>query len=128
MLDTDFPYVYIGTLTLNQGPDRPLCHGQELWYIIQRLVMSYCPEKDYGYVCSVTLTFEIWPWFKIMTHPWVMDILSKSAFIVEIYGSNKNYGYVCTMTLTLEIWLWFKGMTNTWVEDNNHVKYYPDLT
>ena len=31
------------------------------------------PDTDFGYVCTVTLTLEIWPWFKIMTHPWVMD-------------------------------------------------------
>ena len=24
-------------------------------------------------MCTVTLTLEIWPWVKIMTHPWVMD-------------------------------------------------------
>ena len=24
-------------------------------------------------VCTVTLTLEIWPWVKVMTHPWVMD-------------------------------------------------------
>ena len=26
-----------------------------------------------GYVCTVTLTLEIWPRFKVMTHPWAMD-------------------------------------------------------
>ena len=28
---------------------------------------------DFQYVCTVTLTLEIWPWLKVMTHPWVMD-------------------------------------------------------
>ena len=38
-------------------------HGsQDLW-----------PDKDFGYVCTVTLTLEIWHWLKVMTHHWVMD-------------------------------------------------------
>ena len=36
-------------------------------------VESYDPDKDYGYACSVTLTMEIWPWFKIMAHTWAMN-------------------------------------------------------
>ena len=36
-------------------------------------VRSYGQDTDLGYVCTVTLTKEIWPWVKIMTHPWVMD-------------------------------------------------------
>ena len=31
------------------------------------------PDTDFQYVCTVTLTLEIWPWLKVMTHPWVMD-------------------------------------------------------
>ena len=31
------------------------------------------PDTDFQYVCPVTLTLEIWPWLKVMTHPWVMD-------------------------------------------------------
>ena len=36
-------------------------------------VRSYGPDTDFRYLCTVTLTLEIWPWVKIMTHPWVMD-------------------------------------------------------
>ena len=28
---------------------------------------------DLGYLCTVTLTLEVWPWVEVMTHPWVMD-------------------------------------------------------
>ena len=37
------------------------------------VVRSYGPDMDLRYVCTVTLTLEIWPWVKVMTHPWVMD-------------------------------------------------------
>ena len=35
-------------------------------------VRSYGPDTDFGYVCTVTLNLAIWPWVKVMTHPWVM--------------------------------------------------------
>ena len=62
-------------MTLGQGHDTPLGHGQKCkkYYpnsTLQYLV-SYGPEKDYGYVCSVTLMIR--PWFKVRTHPWVID-------------------------------------------------------
>ena len=31
------------------------------------------PGHEFGYVCTVTLTLEVWPWLKVMTYPWVMD-------------------------------------------------------
>ena len=31
------------------------------------------PRHGFGYVCTLTLTLEIWPWVKVMTHPWVME-------------------------------------------------------
>ena len=30
-------------------------------------------DMDFGYVCTVTLTLEIWTLVKVMAHPWVMD-------------------------------------------------------
>ena len=33
-------------------------------------------------MCTVTLTLEIWPWVKVMTHPWVMD--DKCLNIIQI--------------------------------------------
>ena len=33
----------------------------------------YGSDKDLDYVCTVTLTFEIGPFVKVMTHPRVMD-------------------------------------------------------
>ena len=59
---------------LGQGYDTSLGHGQQLCEILYRsnmAVRSYGPDTDFGYVCTVTL--EIWPWVKVMTHPWVMD-------------------------------------------------------
>ena len=79
--DTHFlVYVHLNLdlegMTLDQGHDTPLGHGQQLCEILFRsnmAVRSYGPDTDFGCVCSVTLTLEISPWVKVMTHPWVMD-------------------------------------------------------
>ena len=59
-----------------QGHDTPVGHGQQLCEILSRsnlAMRSYGPDTDFGYVCTVTLTLELWPLVKIMTHSWVMD-------------------------------------------------------
>ena len=73
-------YVHIdldrGDMTLRQGHDIPLGHGQQLCEMLSRsnlTVRSYGTDTDFGFVCTVTLTLEIWPLVKVMTHPWVMD-------------------------------------------------------
>ena len=66
----------LGDITLGQGHNTPLGHGQQLCNILSRsnlAVRSYGSDTDFQYVCTVTLTLEIWPWVKVMTHPWVMD-------------------------------------------------------
>ena len=64
------------TLGQQSGHDTSLSHGQQLCEISSRYNMavgSYGPDTDFHYMCTVTLTLEIWPWVKVMTHPWVMD-------------------------------------------------------
>ena len=66
----------LADMTLVQGHDTPLGHGQQLCEILSRsnlAARSYGPNTDFQYVCTVTLTLEIWPWVKVMTHPGVMD-------------------------------------------------------
>ena len=66
----------LGDMTLGQGLDTPFGHGQQLCEIISgpsMAVRSYGLDTDFGYVCNVTLTFKIWPWVEVMTHPLVMD-------------------------------------------------------
>ena len=47
-------------MTLGQGHDTPLGHGQQLCDIkSNKAVKSYGPDMDFGYVCTVTLTLEI---------------------------------------------------------------------
>ena len=62
-------------MTLDQGHDTSLSHGQQLCEISRSnlAVRSYCPNTDFSYICTVTLTLEILPWVKVMTDPWVMD-------------------------------------------------------
>ena len=59
----------LGYKTLSQ------IHNTIVWYIlkIQYGSEELWPGHGFGYVCTVTLTLEIWPWVKVMTHPWVMD-------------------------------------------------------
>ena len=77
-------------MTSSQGHDTHLGHWQQLCEIISKsnkAVRSYVPDTDFGYVCTVTLTFEIWPWVKVMTHPWVMDNVWS---IVQIHVTSEK--------------------------------------
>ena len=69
-------YLDLGDMTLGQGHDTLLGNGQQLCEILSRsnfATRSYCPDMDFWYVCTLTLTLEIWPWVKVMTHPLAMD-------------------------------------------------------
>ena len=59
-------------MTLVHGHDTPLGHGQQLCKILSRsnmAVKSHGPNTNSEYVCTVTLTLEIWTWVTDMTHP-----------------------------------------------------------
>ena len=60
-------------------------------------VRSYSPNKDFGYVCTVTLTLEIQPSFNVMTHPWVIDnnCVNISNMAVMNYGPDTHSFWVC---------------------------------
>ena len=63
-------------MTLDQGNDTPLGHWQQLCVTLSRskfAVRSHGQNKNFQYMCTLTLTFEIWPWVKVMTHHWVMN-------------------------------------------------------
>ena len=134
----------LGDMTLCQDHDTvtPLSNGQQLCEILPRLnlaVRSYGPDTDFWYVCTVTLTLEVWPWVKVMTHPLVMD--NKC---VKYYPDPTLQRYVMAQTrifsiCTLWSWPWSydlvsivvhdpRVMTHPWVMDNNCVKCYPDPT
>ena len=79
-------------------------------------------------MCIVTLTSEIWPWVKVMTHPWVMD-----NNCVKYYPeSTWQWGVMARTPISsicaLWPWPWVKVMTHPCVMDINCVKYYPDPT
>ena len=66
----------IGVITLGQGHDIPLGHGQQFYEILSRSnmdVRSYGPDTDCWYVWTVTLTLDVWPWVNVMTDPCVQD-------------------------------------------------------
>ena len=69
---------------------------------------SYGPDTDFRYMCTVTLTLEVWPWIKVMTQYSVMDnncakILSRSNLAVKSYGPETDFGYVCTDSVILTL-------------------------
>ena len=121
---------------LGSRHDPPLSHGQQMCEILSRsnmAVKSYGPDIDFVYKCTVTLALEVWPWVKVMTHPWVMDnncvkYYPDPTWQWRVMARTHILCYVCTMTLTLEVWPWIKVMTHPWVMDNKCVKYYPDPT
>ena len=59
----------LGDMSLSQG------HDTMAWYIIKIQLSSdiLWPRHGFGYVCTLTMTSEIWPWIKVVTHTWVMD-------------------------------------------------------
>jgi hypothetical protein len=65
-------------ITLDQGHDTSLGPGQqccEILFKFMKRVRSYVLDNLFAYVstimCIVTLTFDQWPWIKVMTLPWV---------------------------------------------------------
>ena len=130
------PWPWPWSYDLGSRHDPSLSHGQQLCEILSRsnmTVKSYGPDIDFVYKCTVTLALEIWPWVKVMTHPWVMDnncvkFYPDPTWQWRVMARTHLFCYVCTLTLTLEVWPWVKVMTHPWVMDNNCVKYYPDPT
>ena len=125
----------LGDMTLGQGHDTPLGNGKQLCEILSRsnlAVRSYGPGTDFRYMCTVTLTSDIWPWIKVMTHPWVMNNNCVKYYPDPTWQwgvmawTRISSTSMCTVSLTLEIWPWVKVMTHPWVMDNNCVKLYPD--
>ena len=51
----------LGYMTSGQGHDTPLDHGQQSCEILSRSnsAVRSCPVMDFGYMCTVTLTFEV---------------------------------------------------------------------
>ena len=112
-----------------QGHDIRLDHGQQLCKILSRsnmAVRSYGTATNFCYVCTVTLTVEVWTWFKVMTHSWVMDnncvkYFLRSNMAVRSYDPGTDFSYVCTVTLTLEIRPSFcpSVCSHSWVPGHN---------
>ena len=71
-------------MSLSQG------HDTIAWYIIKIQLGSdnLQPRHGFGYVCTVTMTSEIWPWVKVMTHPWVMATIVWN--IIKIQPGNEE--------------------------------------
>ena len=126
----------LGDMTLGQGHDTPLGHGQQLCEILFRsnfTMRSYGPYTDFGYVCTVTMTSEIWPWVKVMTHPLVIDNKSVKYYPDPtwqwgVMAQTRILGTCALWPWPLEIWPWIMVMTHPSVIDNKCVKYYPDPT
>ena len=139
--DTDFGYnvhcdLDLGDMTLRQCHDTPLSHAQYVCEILSKFnlaLRSYGPDTDFWYVCTMTLTLGIWPGFKVITRPLVMD-----NYCVKYYPDPTLQWGVMARTRILgmcALWAWrydlgsrSKVMTHPWVMDNNCVKYYLDPT
>ena len=85
----------LGDMTLAQGHDTLLGHGQQVCVILSRykmVVRSYGLDMDFRYVCTVTLALRIWPRFKVMTllghGQQLCEILYRSDKGVRSYGQD----------------------------------------
>ena len=70
------PDTVLGMCALCPWTRRSFGHRQLVCEILSRsnlAVRSYGPDMDFRYMCTVTLTSEIWQRVKVMTLPWVMD-------------------------------------------------------
>ena len=80
-------------------------------------VRSNDPDTDFGYVCTVTLTFGDMSLGQghdtPLGHGEQLCEISRSNMAVRSCGQDTDFGYVCTVTLTL---------------GNNCFIYYPDPT
>ena len=86
-----------------------------------------CSDIDFGYVCNVTLTLELWPRFNLMTPlghgQQLCEVLSRSNMEVGSYGTGMDFEYTCmctVMKLTFEIWH-LVGPWHSWAKDNNGI-------
>ena len=62
-------------MTLGQGHDTTsgMDNNCVKYYPDLTLQWGYGLNKDFRYMCTVTLTLVIWPWVKVKTHPYVME-------------------------------------------------------
>ena len=84
-------YLDLGDMTLDQGHDTLLSHGQQLWEILSRsnmAVRSYGPDSDFRYVCSVTLTLGQGHDTPSGHGQQLFEILSRSEKWVRSYGPD----------------------------------------
>ena len=93
----------LGNITLGQGNDTSLGHGQQMCEILSRSnlavrVMTF--TQIFG-MCPVTL--EIWPWVKFITTlghgQQLCEILSRLNLALRSYGLDMGFG-ICAL------WLW----------------------
>ena len=91
-------------MTFIQGHDTPFRHGQQFWEILSRSnmeVRSYSPDKEFRYMYSVTLKFEIHCMALIQGHDTpsghgqqLFEILSRSNLALRIYDPHADFGYI----------------------------------
>ena len=63
-------------------------------------VKIYGPDTDFGYMCTVTLTLEIWPWIKNLIQYWAIDN------IIHMTISNMAVRRQILDMCALWPWLW----------------------
>jgi hypothetical protein len=93
-------------ITLNQGHDIFLGPGQQSCEILFRFikrVRNYGLDKLFAHVltimCIMTLTFDQWPWTKIVTLPWV-----KCNNSVKYYSNPCFQWKLMTQTMFKPLW------------------------
>ena len=114
-------YLDLEDMTLSQGHNKPLGHGQQLRIILSRFnmaVWSYGPDTYF----LVYMHFDLGDMTLVQGHDtplghgqYLCETLSRSSMAVRSYGPDTDFEYEYTVTLTLKIWSWPKTMTHPWM-------------
>ena len=108
-------------------------HDTIAWYTIKIQLGSdnLLPGHGFGYVCTVTMTSEIWPCIKVMKHLGSRTTIVRNIIQIQIWqwgvmARTRILGMCALWPWSSEIWPWVMVMTHPSVIDNKCVQYYPD--
>ena len=73
-----------------------------------QLGVIYDPDTDFWYVCTMILTLEVWPWVKVMTHPWVMDNNQFLSFFLTVIHICKDMSILISFSPHFVLFAYFK--------------------
>ena len=104
----------------------------EIWSWSNLAVRIEGLDTDFWYVCTMTLTYEIWPWSRSWHTLGPRTTIVWNIIQIQLCSEESCSGHRLWECVHCDLGLWYmtlgKVMTHRWVMDNNCVKYYHDPT